>query len=558
MTDLAVEAHSTTALTPIDLQALQALLAQEDFPEFIRQVYPWFIMEEAHIAVIRHLEAAEAGECDRLAISIAPRTGKSTLICVLFPAWYLGRHPDHTVMIASHAEPLASRFGEELIALLKSEVYKRIFPHIILKKSSSTDFTIMSTESSRVGRVLCVGVGTGIAGNGFHLGLIDDAISEQDADSDPKKDKAEIWYRNGFYTRRSPDSNAIVQCGTRWAFDDLMGRTLEQGRKNPDADQYRVLNIPAVLDTNACRLLTRYAMTDPMLAKDIQVQVGGSFAPRRHKLSEIKRSKATLTERSFSAQYMGKPNTDEGAIIKRKYWRKWPTQKPPECTEILLCYDTAFTEDEQNDPSAMTAWGVFQAKSRQKDDDGKDTGREYEHFHAVLLGAWQEHLEATKLLPRVREDVKFFKPDRILVEKRASGIQLIQELRRARLPAHPWLPPGPPGAKGKRPRAHAASIPMAQGCVWYMPGEFADEVIDQAAEYPFGARDDLLDTVSMMLIYLRRRYHLNIITDEPSLEEEKDIALEAKRRAFTGRRLYGRRSVNREAQDAAMAEWGNS
>ena len=134
-----------------------------------------------------------------------------------------------------------------------------------------------------------------------------------------------------------------------------------------------------------------------------------------------------------------------------------------------------------------------------------------------------------------------FQPDLILVEKRASGHQLIQELKRRRAPVRAWLPKGPPGARGKVPRAHAASHVLEGGAVWYMDGPITRSVIDQCATFPYGQNDDLVDCVTMATDYLRRHYLVDIPSDELDEEEREQLAIAQNEERWNrgGRRLYG-------------------
>ena len=531
---------------------LEAALARDSFLYFVRAVAPFFVVEEVHVLIARALEDVLAGKDDRLMIFLSPRSGKSTLVNVLFPAWYYGHYPSDKVMTCSHSMDLAGRFGSLVQELMKSPAYQRIFPASVPQKGGERHWKLIQQPGKEPGEYVAAGTGKSIAGLGFNLGIGDDLISEQHAESQRMKDKAEFWYRNGFYTRRQLERNAIILVGTRWAFDDVPGRLLEEMRNNPKADKWRIISVPAYLDQPTADQVNEISGTDILVSRQrIELQAGESFAPRRFPMKELERSRATLTERSFAAQYLQKPAEDDGVILKRSRWRLWSKPELPKCSLIFQCWDTAIEDEEQNDYSACTTWGLFNSVAVGLD------GREYEHAHIILLGAWKGRVEAASLLydrdaqgriapGPAKQLYEKFEPDYVLVEKRASGHQLIQEMRRAGIPVKAWLPPGPQGAKSKVPRAHSASIPLGQGCVWYPDRGWAEDVIAEAAQFPFGQYDDYTDTITMMLIYLRRHFHLMVPLDEPDSDEER---VEIEQHAFEesrSRRLYGRATGRRQ------------
>jgi predicted phage terminase large subunit-like protein len=305
--------------------------------------------------------------------------------------------------------------------------------------------------------------------------------------------------------------------------NDLAGYLLDAERNVPGADQWTVFSIPAILDDAAAaainnvveEALNKHPEIAGYVAGGIQQMKGGdSFCPRRMSKKFLLESKGNMSERDWGALYMQRPTEEEGAIIKRKWWRKWSKKEPPRCEYILQCYDTAFEANETADPSARTTWGVF-AHNEPNDPEDK-------RYSLILLDRWKERVEFPELRDECMKSYKHFKPDRILIEKRASGHTLIQELRRARIPVKGWLPPGVRGAKGKIPRAYAAQVVFEQGAVFYMDRNWATEVIDQAAAFPFGPEDDLVDTVTMATDFLRRTFWLDLKSDVLPEDEEEE------------------------------------
>ena len=171
--------------------------------------------------------------------------------------------------------------------LIDSEVGS-VFPDLKLTKDSKSAAKWATTAG---GMYAAAGVGTGIAGKGFHLGLIDDPISEQDAFSDTALKSVREWYGPGLYTRRQPERNAIVLTMTRWNAADLAGYLLSLKQIDPDADDWDVLSVPAILDDEHAEMLNEIA-EDPQyrdLLEDpegncpypMRYKAGDSFAPRR-------------------------------------------------------------------------------------------------------------------------------------------------------------------------------------------------------------------------------------------------------------------------------------
>lgn len=393
--------------TPIVRDA-QLYLAKNDFPSYIRAVAPYYILEYVHIAIARHLEAVLAGEIDRLMIEMAPRGGKSTMTSELFPSFYLGHRAADKIMAGSHREDLAREFGGNVQTLLRSESYQSIFPGVqLMANKKSVGRWSITSPYGRPGSYWAFGIGSGIAGRGFNLGILDDTLSEKTKDSELHKAKSKRWYPGGFYTRRQPERNAIIIVGTRWTWDDLQGDLLEKSEHDPDADKWVRLSIPALLDHKTSVMVKKFGETDELVAQTPaptayheemgDQATGGSFSPKRFPLKELLRSKRNMPERDWNAQYMQRPSADEGAIMKRRYWRPWNKPKLPDAIFTVACLDTAFEEDQDNDNSAATVWHIFEAQ-----DIGRDN-REYEHYHMLLAAAWAEQVDAVDLCKRVEE-----------------------------------------------------------------------------------------------------------------------------------------------------------
>lgn len=508
------------------LRRKKARKSADTFIDYVLQIAPWFIIDEVHIAIAEKFDKIISGEITRLMMFIAPRTGKSQLTSVFFPTYYLGKFPTEHIMQAGHSAPLSEGFGRESRNLLLDEDYQQIFPETKLAKDSRAT-AAWATDAG--GKYNAVGVMSGIAGKGFNIGIVDDPLNEQTANSPSEKEKVWNWYGPGFYSRRDPMKNAIIIINTRWAVDDLTGRILAHSVVDPEADIWEVLSIPALLDEQSAELLTRIS-NDPKYRKylsgdPITFQAGDSFSPRRFSKKFLMSSKANMTKRMWAALYQQKPYEDEGGILPRNQWRKWTKEEPPECSYVLQVYDTAFEEDERSDCSARTTWGVFR-----RPEDGK--------YSVILLERLNKQLSFPELRDNAYDSYLDYQPNRVLIEKKASGHSLLQELRRKGVPIRPLNP----GKDSKLARAHAASIVLEQGCVYYMPRLWAEEVIQQCAEFPNGKLKDLVDTCTYAWIFLRRTYHLNL-GDEADEDDEDDWPLERKRHWYLNRGGFGKSTL---------------
>lgn len=505
------------------LRRKQAKSASASFLDFVQEVTPWVVIEETHIAIAEKLDAVVAGTIDRLMLFIAPRTGKSLFASTLFPTYYIGKFSSEQIMQASHSTNLAEAFGRDARNLLLDEDYRRVFPDTALSKDSRSTSSWATTEG---GKYNAVGVGAGIAGKGYNLGIIDDPLSEQDAFSQTVKEAVWTWYGPGFYTRRqAAGKNSIVIISTRWAVDDLPGRLLAQAVVAPNADKWEVLSIPAILDNKAAELLTRISH-DPKYRKylsgdPITFKAGDSYSPRRWPLKELLRSKGNMTKKAWSALYQQSPYEDEGGILPRTQWREWKKPALPKCEYVMQVYDTAFEEEETNDYSARTTWGVFR-----RPEDGK--------YACILLERLRKRMSFPELRENAFESYREYQPDRVFIEKKASGHSLIQELRRKGVPISPISVPGGKGAQKKVGRAHAASIVLEQGCVYYVDKPWAEEVIQECTEFPNGKHDDLLDTCVLAWNTLRRMFWLQL-EDEPDEEDPNERVVERKRHWYLKR-----------------------
>ena len=221
--------------------------AHDDLIEFCKRMQPDYKVGRHHRILADQLMALEDGSKDRVCVNIPPRHGKSQLVSIMYPAWFLGRNPNKKVMMVSHTTDLAVDFGRKVRNLISVDAYKDIFPEVSLAIDSKS---AGRWNTNFGGEYFACGIGSALAGRGADLLLVDDPHSEQDVINGNFSvfEKAYEWFTFGARTRLMPGGRvAIVQ--TRWHMDDLTGRVTNDMVKNPMSDQYEIVEFPAILDT---------------------------------------------------------------------------------------------------------------------------------------------------------------------------------------------------------------------------------------------------------------------------------------------------------------------
>jgi predicted phage terminase large subunit-like protein len=475
---------------------------------FVTFIEPDYKIGAHHRRLASLLENLANGEKDRVAVNIAPRFGKSHLVSYYFPAWFLGNHPDQKVMMVSHTADLAVDFGRKVRNLIASERYQAIF--------GGKDGVELSQDSKSAGRwhtnhggeYFAVGVGGAIAGRGADLLLIDDPHNEQDIINGNLDvfDKAYEWFTTGARTRLMPGGRvAIVQ--TRWALNDLTGRVVKDMVMNDRADQYEVVEFPAVMEVEE-----EVEVEDPenpgSTVKTVQI-VQKSLWPEQWPLEALLRTKESMPAYQWSAQYQQNPTSEEGAIVKREWWREWREEQPPRCDFIIQSWDTAFEKTTRSDFSACTTWGVWWPE---REPNEPTTGS----ANIILLDSFKDRMEFPELKQVALQHYRTWEetgiPVSLIVEKKASGAPLIYELRAMGIPAQEYTP-----SKGhdKISRLNSVADLFKSGMVWAPQTRWAEELADEIAAFPAGEHDDLVDATSLALMRFRQGGFVRLPSDEP-------------------------------------------
>ena len=440
-------------------------IAQKNFLAYAQHVYEGFIVGRHHKIIAEKLELIAQGKLKRLIVNMPPRHSKSEMASYLMPSWFLGRNPKLKIIQATMNTELAVRFGRKVRDLIADPVYTEVFPDTDLKQDSQA---AGRWETSAGGEYFAAGVGAAMTGRGADLLIIDDPHSEQDALSTTAYDNTYEWYTSGPRQRLQPGGTIII-VQTRWSKKDLTGRLLQAQAKDSMADQWEIVEFPAILPND--KLLW----------------------PEFWNKDELLKVKASLSPMKWNAQWQQNPTSEETAMIKREWWTPWEEETVPKLDYIIQSYDTAYSKKETADYSAITTWGVFEPRA-----NGVQ--------HLIMLDAKKGRWNFPELKEIAIEENEYWEPDMMLIEAKASGQPLADELRLLNLPVLTFSPGRrKKGSLDKTTRMHIVSPIFESGKVWYPSGEkFAEDVIEEVASFPNGDHDDYCDSMTMAIMRFRQ------------------------------------------------------
>ena len=431
--------------------------AKDDFLSFVKCVWPEFIEGPHHRHIAKKFNKLATGEIKRLIVNMPPRHTKSEFASYLLPAWMVGRNPKLKIIQATHTGELAIRFGRKAKNLIDSPEYGKIFDTRLQEDSKAAG----RWETAQGGEYFAAGVGGAITGRGADLLIIDDPHSEQDAMSETSLENAYEWYTSGPRQRLQPGAS-IVLVMTRWSTKDLTGILLKN-QTEVKSDQWHVVEFPAIIENKP-------------------------VWPEYWNIDELEKVKATLPVKKWNAQWMQSPTSDEGAIIKREWWRLYDKDYIPPLHHVIQSYDTAFMKKETADFSAITTWGMFYPTADSP-------------LNLILLDAIKGRWEFPELRRRALQQYKYWQPESVIVEGKASGLPLTYELRQMDIPVINFTP-----SKGndKHVRINAVAPLFESGIIWAPDQKFAEEVIEECAAFPHGDHDDLVDSMTQAVMRFRQ------------------------------------------------------
>ena len=458
-------------------EAKEKEASRSDFLTFVKKMWPAFIGGRHHEVMADAFERVANGELKRLIINMPPRHTKSEFASYLFPAWFLGRYPEKKIIQTAHTAELAVGFGRKVRNLISQDDFQSVFPGIELSSDSKA---AGRWNTNKRGDYFAIGVGGAVTGKGADVLIIDDPHSEQEAAlgayNPEVYNKVYEWYTSGPRQRLQP-GGAIIVVMTRWSIRDLTGQIVKSATQREGADEWEVIELPAIMPSG-----------DPLWPE---------FWP----LDQLESLKAELPVAKWSAQYQQDPTSEEGALIKREWWREWERESPPPCEAIIQSWDTAFLKTQRADYSACTTWGVFNYPN----DEGVSVP------NLILLDAFKEKLEFPELKRAAYEKYWEYEPDQMIVEAKAAGSPLIFELRAMGIPVTEFTPSR---GQDKIARVNAVSDLFASGIIWCPPTRWAEEVVEECASFPSGEHDDLVDSTTQALLRFRQGGWIRSVMDD--------------------------------------------
>lgn len=451
-------------VSKLDIDALRTSVARDSFHQFIRYVQPGYVFNWHHLVLIDALQRLAQRQYQRLVVMMPPRHGKSELVSRLFPAWCFARNSDEQVIVASYALDLAGSMNRDCQKIITSEKYKSLFPEVHLSEGRDTGAIKTSKRFDIVGHkgyYIAAGVGGGITGAGATVGIIDDPVKNaEEADSKTYRDKTHEWYKTTFRTRFEPGAIEVI-CQTRWHEDDLTGRVLKS-----TAPGTEVVSFPALAES-----------------KEESRGVGEALWEGKYDRKKLLETKTDVGTRSWNALYQQRPSAEEGGLIKKAWFGRYdPRAYKIEGKAVNFFIDTAYTDDEKNDPMGAIAYIK----------EGAD-------FY--VLDYQSEYLE----FPEQIEQAKSFSAKNgyshrslIRVEPKASGKSVVQVLKKATsLNVTDARAP----KESKTARVNSCSATLEAGRVLLPDGmKWVDDFLTECAAFPNAAHDEAVDCLTGMLL----------------------------------------------------------
>ena len=459
-------------------------------------------------AVAEHLQAVVDGDIQRLIVNIPPRCAKSSLTSVAFPAftWAQRRVSDTSgpgvqFLHASYAQSLSLRDSTKCRRLIESPWYQNLWGNrfqLMADQNTKTRF-----DNDQGGSRLSTSVGSSLTGEGGNIIVVDDPNAAQEAFSEATIASTIEWWDGALSTRlNNAKTGAFVVIQQRLGEEDLTGHILSK-----DHGEWTHLCLPM-------RYEPERSFHTVIGWKDPRVEAGELLWPERFGEREVSSLEREMGPYKSAGQLQQRPEPKGGGVIKREWWQLWEGETFPSLDYVIASLDTAYTTKTENDFSALTVWATFSGgdqKALATRVIGRDTEtismikRTYteEHPKLMMLWAWQERLELHDLVTKVSESMKKFKVDKLLIENKASGISVAQEIRRLYGHEDFAVQLIDPKSQDKLSRLYSVQHLFAEGLIYAPDRSWADQVITQVSTFPKAKHDDLVDTVSMALRHLR-------------------------------------------------------
>lgn len=517
--------HGNLLEEPIlDLDTLQStqniLLAEFSLYEFFKQAWPILegktpFIEGWHVkAIAEHLEACFYRKIKNLLINIPPRTGKTNLISVAFPAWVWIHDPQEKFMYASYAHSLSVPQSQKCKRLIESNWYQERWKyryHLSKDQKAKSLF-----DNNWTGCRISTSVGAAATGKGGSILVADDPNNVKDGESDVKRERALSWWEQVWSTRlNNPKTDVRIIVQQRFHEEDISGHIIA----NDIDEEWVKLILPMEFETARRSRTIILPSSNGKVWEDPRMVEGELLCPERFSIKEINEYKHDLGSYGYAGQFQQRPSPEEGGIIKKDWFQWWKDSAPPKIEYVLQSWDTALTAKDMSAYSACTTWGIFY------DDNYIE--------NVILLSMWRDRIEypalrdmAKRLYFDYRDTGKernlLFKGrpvDMCLIEAKASGDPLLQDLAVAGVKAIPF-DPSKYGDKIKRVRLITPLIEAKR--VW-VPARapnynkllpYADLFIDSVSRFPNAESRDLVDTMTQALLKLKYSQFLHHPRDD--------------------------------------------
>lgn len=481
--------------TPEEFEAYRVERAEASLHYFVKLMWP--VLEPATPfadgwwpkAWCEHLEAVTDGEITRIIANVPPGSCKSLITSVFYPAWVWGpkRRPWTRFLAAAYSQTLTERDNDRMRVLIQSPEYQQRWGHVFKAGDSKINF-----QNNKTGWKLATSVGgtvTGLRGDVF---LLDDPNNINESESRVVRENTNRWLAETMPTRlNNPEKSAIIVIQQRTHEEDATGFLLRSDR---GGDKWTYIMIPMTYDPDWVCGETAIGWSDP------RQYPGELFWPNRFTPNAVRDLKAEMTDYAWASQMQQHPEPRGGAIIKRDWWKLYgkPDEDPtevklrfPAFTYTVASLDCALTDKDENDPSALVVLGIWTVPQ---------TGQ----MAVMMIHAWQDRLQINPLVKRVAATCDKYHVNTLIIENKANGHSVQQEIRRMYQQAE-WSVQffDPTRIGDKVARAHSVTHLFEEGLIWRPNTEWAEMVIDQAAVFPRGSHDDLVDATVAGLRHLR-------------------------------------------------------
>jgi predicted phage terminase large subunit-like protein len=499
------------------------ILSRRKLLPFIQRMNPKYTAGWVHEDICRRLEQfsddVAAGLSPRLMLLMPPRHGKSEIASKTFPAWHLGRHPDHEIIACSYNVGLAMGFSKKIKALFDDPAFQTVFDARLHPDNRSTEEWTIHGHS---GGYVAAGVGGGITGKGAHCLIIDDPIKNaEEADSATTRESLWDWYGSTAYTRLAPGAGVLV-IQTWWHDDDLAGRLQQAMAADPEADQFDIIKYPAIAEQcefvdSSTDMIVRYDIesddeTTALLrvaaqGHDISTlkylrSKGHPLHEERYDIKKLRRIKATIAPRFWAALYQQNPVPDDGAYFTKDHFRRGPLPALRH-SNVMIAWDFAISEKAHNDYTVGTV--------------GLQDTDDVLHVAEVLRFKSADAFYIVDAILNLAK--RWYHPSLTIGLEDGQIYRSIEALLKKRMRETKFYPPivvlRPITDKVARGRALQGR--MQQGMVSFNSvGEWYDTVRTEMLRFPAGVHDDCVDSASWLA-------QMAVGKEPPQLPKDKQL-----------------------------------